>query len=158
MKVIGAIDQGTTGTRFILFDQSGSIFDSAYQEHQQIYPKPGYVEHDPIEIWQNTKKVMKKVLDEHSDQIEEVVGLGVTNQRETTVIWDKNTGKPLHNALVWQDTRTDDLCKELSREGYDELFTQKTGLRIATYFSGPKIKWLIENVPKIKNKAKNGEA
>ncbi len=157
MKVVGAIDQGTTGTRFMLFDYSGSVIDSSYKEHQQIFPKPGWVEHDPLEIWQNTKRVIKDVLNRQSDHVEEIVGLGVTNQRETTIIWDKKTGKPLHNALVWQDTRTDDICKELSRGGYDELITETTGLKIATYFSGSKIKWLLDSGKGIREKAEKGE-
>ncbi|NQT65395.1 MAG: glycerol kinase GlpK [FCB group bacterium] len=155
-KYIGAIDQGTTSTRFILFDHDSNIVASHQLEHKQIFPKAGWVEHDPFEIWQNTKQVIKATLQKRKIAEDQIVAIGITNQRETTVIWNKETGKPYHNAIVWQDTRTDKICRSLKK--YEKLFQQKTGLPIATYFSGPKIKWLLDNVKGIREAAENGEA
>lgn len=155
-KYIGAIDQGTTSTRFILFDHYCNKVASHQIEHKQIFPKAGWVEHDPLEIWQNTKKVIKATLQEATISEDQIVAIGITNQRETTVIWDKKTGIPYHNAIVWQDTRTNKICKSLEKK--KELFQHKTGLPIATYFSGPKIKWLLENVKGLREAAENGEA
>ncbi len=143
-NLIGAIDQGTTSTRFILFDHDSNIVASHQIEHKQIFPKAGWVEHDPIEIWQNTKKVIAATLQKADMSNKQILAIGITNQRETTVIWDKHTGNPYHNAIVWQDTRTDKICRSLKNN--EKLFKQKTGLPIATYFSGPKIKWLLDNV------------
>ena len=161
MKYVAAIDQGTTSTRFILFDHAGNVVAVDYKEHHQIYPKPGWVEHDPLEIWRNTLEVMsgalKKVISHQSSVISEVVAIGVTNQRETTIVWDKTTGQPVYNAIVWQDTRTDSICAELAKENGQDRFRAKTGLPLATYFSGPKIKWILDNVDGARKQAENGE-
>ena len=156
-KYIAAIDQGTTSTRFIIFDHSGNIVAVDQKEHKQIYPKPGWVEHDPLEIWEKTKAVMNGVLQESGLQSADIAAIGVTNQRETTVVWDKNTGKPVYNAIVWQDTRTDVIISKLARLGGQNRFRRKTGLPLATYFSGPKIKWILDHVKGAKEKAKKGE-
>jgi len=155
-KYIGAIDQGTTSTRFILFDHESNKVASHQIEHKQIFPKAGWVEHDPLEIWQNTKKVIKITLEKAKISEDQIAAIGITNQRETSVIWNRKTGKPYYNAIVWQDIRTDKICK--SFENKYELFKEKTGLPIATYFSGPKIKWLLDNVKGLRNDAENGEA
>ncbi|MEA2097354.1 MAG: glycerol kinase GlpK [Candidatus Cloacimonadota bacterium] len=155
-KYIGAIDQGTTSTRFILFDHESNKIASHQIEHKQIFPKAGWVEHDPLKIWQNTKKVIKATLQEAKISEDQIVAIGITNQRETTVIWNKKTGKPYYNAIVWQDTRTDRICKSI--ENKKEFFQQKTGLPIATYFSAPKIKWLLDNVKGLRKAAENGDA
>lgn len=143
-KYIAALDQGTTSTRFIIFDRFGRIASSAQREHRQIFPQPGWVEHDPEEIWENTCLVIREALAAAKLGREDLEALGITNQRETTVMWDSRTGLPLHNAVVWQDMRTDQLCAQLAREGGKERFRAATGLPVATYFSAPKIKWLID--------------
>ncbi len=155
---VGAIDQGTTSTRFIVFDQSGSIVTTAQKEHQQIYPQPGWVEHDAEEIWQRTVEVITTAMQQAGLQPEDLAAIGITNQRETTVVWDRKTGKPVANALVWQDTRVADYVAELSRDGGQQRFRAKTGLPLATYFSGLKIRWLLENVPGVREQAKAGAA
>lgn len=154
---IAAIDQGTTSTRFILFDQQGKIIAVDQKEHKQIYPQPGWVEHDPLEIWQNTQEVISSVLINSGIRSAEVAALGITNQRETTVIWEKDSGKPVHPAIVWQDTRTDKICSQFAQEGGQDRFRAKTGLPLATYFSGPKIKWLLDNNPGFRERAQQGE-
>ena len=151
-KYVGAIDQGTTSTRFILFDHASNIICSHQMEHKQFYPKPGYVEHDALEIWDNTEKVIFKALQKGKIKAEEIAAIGITNQRETTVIWNPETGIPYYNAIVWQDTRTDQICNYLSNKHEEEFFKQKTGLPLSTYFSAPKIKWLLDNDPNL-NKA-----
>lgn len=153
-----AIDQGTTGTRFMIFDHAGQVIASAYQEHQQIYPKPGWVEHNPMEIWNVTCQVIRRAFDESSIQPQQVLGIGITNQRETTIVWDRTTGQPLCNAIVWQCTRTRDICQQLIQQGLEPLIRERTGLVIATYFSGPKIKWILDNVPGVREKAERGQA
>jgi glycerol kinase len=153
-----AIDQGTTGTRFMVFDRTGRVMASYYKEHRQIYPQPGWVEHDPLEIWEATAEVCRKALDASGIRPEQIAGLGVTNQRETTIIWDRQTGKPLYNAIVWQCTRTTDICQRLIDDGLEPLFRRKTGLPIATYFSGPKIKWILDNIPGVRKLAEEGRA
>lgn len=155
---VAAIDQGTTGTRFMIFGHEGQVVASAYQEHQQIYPQPGWVEHDPREIWDVTQTVMRKALASGGIQPEQLLGIGVTNQRETTVIWDRQTGHPLYNAIVWQCTRTRDICQSLIEQGLEPTIRERTGLVIATYFSGPKIQWILENIPGVREKAERGEA
>jgi glycerol kinase len=157
-KYIGAIDQGTTSTRFMLFDEQGAVAAVAQQEHAQIYPKPGWVEHDAAEIWRNTEAVIAKALADGGIHSASVAAVGITNQRETTVLWDRNTGRPLHHALVWQDTRTADLVAELARNGGQDRFRARTGLPLATYFSGLKLKWLLDNVPDARRKAEAGDA
>lgn len=157
-KYVGALDQGTTSNRFIIFDHGGNIIGLDQKEHEQIFPQPGWVEHNPIEIWQNTRKVIRGALDIAGLAGSDLAAIGITNQRETTVIWDKNTGEPFTNAVVWQCTRTDDICRQLMRERGQNRFREKTGLPIATYFSGPKIKWILDNVAPARKAADKGEA
>lgn len=155
-KYVGAIDQGTTSTRFFLFDHDGAVTAVHQMEHKQIYPKAGWVEHDALEIWGNTLECIRQTMKKSSVLAAEIATIGVTNQRETTVLWDKRTGKPLHNAIVWQDTRTVDICINLAKSGGLYRFQKTTGLPLATYFSGPKIKWLLENHPDIAASVKDG--
>jgi glycerol kinase len=155
---VGAIDQGTTSTRFIVFDRSGAIVSVAQKEHEQIYPKPGHVEHDALEIWRNTETVIVDALAKHGLEPRDLTAIGITNQRETTLVWDKHTGKPLHNALVWQDTRVDALVEEFAREGGHDRLRGTTGLPLASYFSGLKLRWLLDQVPGARAKAEAGEA
>ncbi len=155
---VGAIDQGTTSTRFIVFDKQGNIVAIDQKEHKQYYPAPGRVEHDPLEIWANTVEVMQNALRKSALNQTDLAALGITNQRETTVVWNKITGKPYQNAIVWQDTRTAEICNQLSQtEGIDR-FRTKTGLPLATYFSGPKIKWILDNMPEVRKDAEKGIA
>ena len=156
-KYVAAIDQGTTGTRFIIFDHRGNVLAVDQKEHRQIYPKPGWVEHDPLEIWERTQEVMKGALQKSGLQPSDIVAIGITSQRETAVVWDKSTGKPVYNAIVWQDTRTDVICNELAEAGGQDRLRSKTGLPLATYFSGPKIKWILDNVEGARAKAENGD-
>ncbi len=155
---IGALDQGTTSNRFIIFDHGGNIVGLDQKEHAQIFPKPGWVEHNPVEIWQNTRDVIRGALANAGLAGSDLAAVGITNQRETTVIWDKNTGKPFSNAVVWQCTRTDEICKQLMRDHGQNRFRDKTGLPVATYFSGPKIKWILDNVAPARKAADKGEA
>ncbi|PSP92812.1 glycerol kinase [Halobacteriales archaeon QS_4_62_28] len=147
---IGAIDQGTTGTRFMVFGHSGQVVASAYKKHEQIYPEPGWVEHDPIEIWENTKEVVLQALDEADLDATQLEAIGITNQRETTIVWDKDTGKPVHNALVWQDRRTTDRVEEIQEEGKVEMIREKTGLECDAYFSATKAEWILDNAEPLK--------
>jgi glycerol kinase len=156
-KYVAAIDQGTTSTRFILFDKASNIVCSHQLEHKQFYPQPGYVEHDALEIWQNTKTVISQALQKGKIKASEIAAIGITNQRETTVLWNPETGIPYHKAIVWQDTRTDHICEHLSKEPGEDFFKKKTGLPLATYFSGPKIKWLLDSDPKLKVAAESGK-
>lgn len=158
MKFLAAIDQGTTSTRCIIFDKGGNLVSVGQKEHRQIYPQPGWVEHDPEEIWRNTLEVIAKARIEASIQVADVAAVGITNQRETTVIWNRHTGKPYHNALVWMDTRTGELVAEFSRNGGQDRFREKTGLPLATYFSGLKLRWLLDHVPNLRADAERGEA
>ena len=145
-KYAAALDQGTTSTRCMIFDHGGQVVSVAQKEHEQIYPKPGWVEHDPMEIWQRCQEVMQEALDAAGASADDIAGLGITNQRETTVVWDRNTGEPVMNAIVWQDTRTDKLVDEFSRDGGQDRFREQVGLPLATYFSGPKVRWILDNV------------
>ncbi|MCK4847586.1 MAG: glycerol kinase, partial [Candidatus Heimdallarchaeota archaeon] len=156
-KYIGAIDQGTTGTRFMIFDHDSNLIGSHYQEHQQIFPQPGWVEHDPTIIWKNTEHVIHQAISKAKISLNDLKAIGITNQRETTVVWNKKTGIPIHNAIVWQCTRTDRICQKLKEQGFEDQIEKLTGLVNATYFSGPKIRWILENVEKAKEKANNGE-
>jgi glycerol kinase len=156
-EYVGALDQGTTSTRFMIFNHGGDVVDFDQKEHEQIYPKPGWVEHDANEIWERSQEVIKGALDKAGIKASDLAAVGITNQRETTLLWDRNTGQPVHNALVWQDTRTDKLCNELSKEGGQDRFRSTTGLPIATYFSGPKAKWLMENVDGLRAKVDAGD-
>ncbi|HWQ14243.1 MAG TPA: glycerol kinase GlpK [Roseiflexaceae bacterium] len=155
---VAAIDQGTTSTRCILFDRSGRAVAADQKEHQQIYPRPGWVEHDAEEIWERTQSVVRAALQKAGCPPSNVAAVGITNQRETTVVWDRRTGRPYHNALVWQDTRTDAICQELAREGGQDRFRPRTGLPLATYFSGPKLRWLLQHVPGLRQAAEAGDA
>jgi glycerol kinase len=157
MQYIASIDQGTTSTRCILFDRAGEILSSAQEEHAQIYPQAGWVEHDPIEIWARTQGVLAEAMARLNARPADIAAIGITNQRETTVVWDARTGKPIHNAIVWQDTRTAGICAELAKNGGQDRYRAKTGLPLATYFSGPKIKWLLDNVPGAREKAEAGD-
>jgi len=152
-----SIDQGTTSSRSILFGEDGSILNIYQKEFKQIYPKPGWVEHDPEEIWETTKSVLTKLYNSEIAKKYNVRGIGITNQRETTIVWDKKTGKPLYNAIVWQDRRTSDLCKKLVNDGLENKIISKSGLVIDPYFSASKIKWILDNVPDARSKAKNNE-
>src|SRR5271154_1714030 len=156
-RYVGAIDQGTTSTRFMVFDHGGNIITSAQKEHQQIYPKPGWVEHDATEIWRNTQEVSGGALARAGLRPGDLAAVGITNQRETTVVWDRRSGEPLHNALVWQDTRVDQLVAEYVRAGGPDRFRAKTGLPMASYFSALKLKWLLDNVPGARGKAESGD-
>ena len=153
---VAAIDQGTTSTRFIIFDHVGQIVASHQKEHRQFYPKPGWVEHDPIEIWEATREVMQTALDKSGLKPADLASIGITNQRETTLIWDKTSGKPIYNAIVWQDTRTDLICVDLAKKGGQDRWRNRTGLPLATYFSAPKIKWLLDNINGARQKAEEG--
>lgn len=154
-KYIAAIDQGTTSTRCMIFDHGGNVVAASQKEHRQIYPKPGWVEHDPLEIWQRTQEVIADALQNGKLTAKDILAVGITNQRETTVLWDKETGKPIYNAIVWQDTRTDSTIHEFARDGGQDRLRAKTGLPLATYFSGPKIKWILDNVEGAREKAEN---
>jgi len=157
-RFVAAIDQGTTGTRFAVFNKEGAIVAIDHMEHKQIYPEPGWVEHDPLEIWQHTQTIIKDTLAGSRIRPEEIAALGVTNQRETTIVWDPVTGKPCYNAIVWQCTRTRDICQELREKGLELLIRERTGLHVSTYFSGPKIRWILDNVPNVRKKAEEGRA
>jgi len=157
-KYVAAIDQGTTSTRCIIFDRASNIVAVAQKEHRQIYPQPGWVEHDPMEIWERTQEVVREALQQAGITGADLAAVGVTNQRETTVVWDPRTGKPYTNALVWQDTRTQDIVDELSADGGPDRFRAKVGLPISTYFSGTKLRWILENVPGVRAAAERGEA
>ena len=158
MSYIGAIDQGTTSTRFIIFNKQGKIVGSAQKEHQQIYPKPGWVEHDPLEIIENTRLVVAEALIKANLKIPDIEAVGITNQRETTVVWNRHTGKPYYNAIVWQDTRTEDLVSHFSNSLGQNSWREKTGLPFATYFSGLKLRWLLDNVQGLRVAAESGDA
>lgn len=157
-KYAAAIDQGTTSTRFMVFDHEGKVVCYDQKEHEQIYPKPGWVEHNLDEIWQRTQEVMQGALSKGNIDVKDIVAVGITNQRETAAVWDRTTGKPIYNAIVWQDTRTDQICNQLAREGGQDRLRPKTGLPLATYFSGPKIRWILENVPGAREAAERGDA
>lgn len=157
-KYILAIDQGTTSSRCILFDRQGKVISTVQQEHRQIYPQPGWVEHDPVEIWQRTQAVMSAAVHSRGIDPAQIEAIGVTNQRETTIVWNRHTGQPYANAIVWQDTRTKGICDELARQGGLDRFRPITGLPLATYFSGPKLAWLLENIPGLRRQAESGGA
>jgi glycerol kinase len=154
---IGAIDQGTTSTRFIVFDRAGQIVASAQEEHEQIYPQPGWVEHDPEEIWRRTESVIAKAMQAGKFVAKDLAAIGITNQRETTVVWNNKTGKPVYNAIVWQDTRVAADVAEFSKHGGQDRYRAKTGLPLATYFSGLKIRWILENIPGARAQAEAGD-
>ncbi len=157
MKYILSIDQGTTSSRAIVFDKNANIKGIAQKEFTQIYPQPSWVEHDPTEIWGSQLGVITEALANSRILPNEVDAIGITNQRETTVIWEKNTGKPIYNAIVWQDRRTAKICDQLTKEGKDKIILEKTGLVLDSYFSGTKILWILDNVEGARQKAENGE-
>ena len=146
-RFIAAIDQGTTSSRCMLFDAAGAIVAVAQKEHRQIYPRPGWVEHDADEIWGNVQAVIAGALAQAGASAADIAAVGITNQRETTVVWEKASGRPIAGAIVWQDTRTDKLVGELGGEAGQDRFREACGLPLATYFSGPKIRWLLDNTP-----------
>jgi glycerol kinase len=154
---VGALDQGTTSTRFMIFDHHGQVKGIDQKEHEQIFPKPGWVEHDPKEIWQRSQEVIDGALSKAGLSASDLAAVGITNQRETTLVWDRNTGEPVYNAIVWQDTRTDQICNELAADGGQDRFRAKVGLPIATYFSGPKVKWILDNVEGARARAEGGD-
>ncbi|HLT96313.1 MAG TPA: glycerol kinase GlpK [Acidimicrobiia bacterium] len=156
-QYVAAIDQGTTSTRCMIFDHGGQVVSVDQREHEQIYPQPGWVEHDPKEIWYRTQGVIEGALKKGNVDVSDIAAVGVTNQRETAVVWDRNTGEPVYNAIVWQDTRTDKIIDELGKDGGQDRFRDKTGLPLATYFSGPKIRWILENVDGAADKAEAGD-
>lgn len=157
-KYLGAIDQGTTSSRFIVFDKTGTIVSVGQKEHRQIFPQPGWVEHDPVEIWDNTRGVIADALRKADLTPADLAAVGITNQRETTVLWDRRTGRPLYNALVWQDTRADELVVQYAGNGGKDRYRAKTGLPLASYFSGLKLRWLLDNIDGARAKAESGDA
>ncbi len=157
-KYVAAVDQGTTSTRCMVFDHEGNVVCSDQKEHEQIFPKPGWVEHDPGEIWERTQSVIRVALQKGNIDTRDIAAVGITNQRETVVVWDKKTGNPYYNAIVWQDTRTDRIIDELGREGGQDRFRSQVGLPLATYFSGPKVKWILDNVDGVRAAAERGDA
>ena len=157
-RYVAAIDQGTTSTRCILFNRRGETVSVHQLEHTQIFPKPGWVEHDALEIWQRTQEVVRSALNKADASARDIAAVGITNQRETTVVWNRRTGTPYANAVVWQDTRTDKICADLAKEGGQDRFRAQAGLPLATYFAGPKVRWLLENVPGLREDAERGDA
>ena len=157
-RYIAAVDQGTTGSRCILFDHDGHPIIWAYEEHEQIYPQPGWVEHNPQEIWETTQKVVRQALTQGNIPSGAIAAVGITNQRETTMVWNRHTGEPLYNAIVWQDTRTKQICDQLAQDGGQDRFRAQVGLPLATYFAGPKLKWLLENIPAVREAAARDDA
>lgn len=140
----------------MVFDRNGALVAADQREHRQLYPQPGWVEHDPLEIWQRVQEVIVDALEKKSIALSDIAAVGVTNQRETTVVWNRTTGELLRNAIVWQDTRTDELCQQLRAHGNDAVFRAKTGLPVATYFSGPKLRWILDHIPGAPAKAHSG--
>ena len=158
MPLILALDQSTSATKAILFDAAGKVLAKASREHRQIYPRPGWVEHNLEEIWQNVLAVIREIAKHHPKKISQLAALSITNQRETVLVFDRATGKPLHNAIVWQDRRGDAICKKLRAQGHEKTVRQKTGLKIDTYFSASKLKWLLAEKPALAAKVKQGRA
>src|SRR5690349_11808246 len=154
---VGAIDQGTTSTRFIIFDQGGRLVASSQKEHEQIYPQPGWVEHDPNEIWRCTQDVIAEAMAQRSLRPSDLAAIGITNQRETTVLWNRTTGRPVANAIVWQDTRVGEEIPAFSRQGGADRFRPKTGLPLSTYFSSLKLRWLLDHVAGARDQAEAGD-
>ena len=156
-KYIMALDQGTTSSRCILFDKAGNICSMAQREFEQIYPKPGWVEHNPMEIWSTQYAVMSEAMALVGAKPKDIAGIGITNQRETTVVWDRYSGEPVYNAIVWQCRRTSEYADSLKEKGLTETIRNKTGLVIDAYFSGTKLKWILDNVPGAREKAEAGD-
>lgn len=156
-KYVLALDQGTTSSRAILFDKDGNAIATAQKEFHQYFPKPGWVEHDPMEIWSSQLEVARQVLNENKVSAKDIAAIGITNQRETTVVWDRATGKPIHNAIVWQDRRTASICDKLKKKGLEKDIRKRTGLVVDAYFSGTKVQWILDNVKGARDRAKKGE-
>jgi glycerol kinase len=156
-KYAVALDQGTTSSRSMVFDHSGRVVAVSQKEHEQIYPKPGWVEHDPKEIWSRCQEVLDEAMEKAGASRDDIAALGITNQRETALVWDRTTGEPVYNAIVWQDTRTDKIVDELAKDGGQDRFRETVGLPLATYFSGPKVRWILENVDGARAKAEAGD-
>jgi glycerol kinase len=156
-RYVLAIDQGTTSTRCMIFDRAGNVVCADQQEHRQIFPRPGWVEHDPVEIWQRTQEVVAGALRKGGITRDDLAAIGITNQRETTLLWERETGRPIHHAIVWQDTRTDTIINQLARDGGQDRFRARVGLPLATYFSGPKARWMLEHVAGAREAAERGE-
>jgi len=156
-QYVGSLDQGTTSTRFMVFDRRGRVVSSYQEEHRQIFPRPGWVEHDADEIWQRSQLVIDESLERGGLRASDLAAVGITNQRETVVVWEAATGKPIHHAIVWQDTRTAGLCDQLAAQGGPDRFRSKTGLPLATYFSGPKVSWLLDHIEGARARAEAGE-
>jgi len=156
-RYVAAIDQGTASSRCLVFDRSGRVVSIAQKEHRHLYPRPGWVEHDPEEIWSNVEYVVGRALAEARLEPTDLVAVGIANQRETTIVWDRQTGRPVHNAINWQDTRTDHIVRALAAEFGQEHFRERSGLPLTTYFSGPKLRWLLDNVPGLAHRAEAGE-
>ncbi|TFB24347.1 glycerol kinase GlpK [Filobacillus milosensis] len=156
-KFMLSLDQGTTSSRAILFNKDGQIVEVAQQEFKQYFPQPGWVEHDANEIWTSTQYCMTEVLRKADVEPNQIAGIGITNQRETTVVWNRHTGRPIHKAIVWQSRQTEDICNDLKDKGYEDTFRKKTGLLLDPYFSGTKVKWILENVDGAQEQAKNGD-
>ena len=158
MKYVIALDQGTTSSRAILIDEIGNLIDIKQKEFSQIFPNRGWVEHDPLEILSSQIKVFEDLLSSNSIDPKSIISLGITNQRETTVLWDKDTGNPLYNAIVWQDKRTANICEKIKKDGLEEYIKENTGLVVDSYFSATKIKWIIDNVDGVKDKVKKNDS
>ncbi|WP_294566662.1 FGGY family carbohydrate kinase, partial [uncultured Arthrobacter sp.] len=157
-QYVAAIDQGTTSTRCMVFDHDGKVVSVGQKEHEQIFPRAGWVEHDADEIWANTREVVGQALAKGNVARSDLVAVGITNQRETAVVWDRTTGKPVHNAIVWQDTRTQRIVEELGALGGGaDRYKEKVGLPLATYFAGPKVKWILDNVEGARARAESGD-
>src|SRR5690242_657211 len=156
-RFVAAIDQGTTSSRCIVFDRSGRIAGLGQREHEQLFPRPGWVEHDAETIWRNTEFVIGAALEDAGIGADEIAAVGVTNQRETTVVWERATGKPVANAIVWQDTRTATLCEELAGDVGPARYADRTGLPLSTYFAGPKLRWILDNVDGVRARAEAGD-
>src|SRR6187200_2415426 len=157
-QYVAAIDQGTTSTRCMVFDKSGSVVSVSQMEHEQIFPRAGWVEHNAKEIWDNTREVISGALAKGNLTPSQIEAVGITNQRETALVWDRTTGEPVYNAIVWQDTRTGKICDELAALGGGaDRYKAKVGLPLATYFSGPKVRWVLDNVPGAREKAEAGD-
>ena len=155
---VAAIDQGTTSTRCMIFDKAGDVVAVDQMEHEQIFPRAGWVEHDPVEVWNNTREVIGGALGRANLSSAQIKALGITNQRETAVVWDRSTGEPVYNAIVWQDTRTQRICDELAALGGGaDRYKDRVGLPLATYFSGPKVRWILENVEGARERAESGD-
>ena len=157
MTLILAIDQGTTSTRAILFDETLTAVASAQEEFEQHYPNSGWVEHDPSDLWATTAATCRAAIEKGPSGTDEIAAIGITNQRETTLVWDRKTGKPVFNAIVWQDRRTSEMCKTLKGEGFEEVVTNRTGLLLDPYFSGTKLAWILDNVEGARARAEAGE-